>query len=134
MAHRLPKFCLEHIFAGLNKTPGAITKVEMTEYYRAFSPASIHDTVVVLRQVRTEAPCPPPHGARVACTLRSSTSGGERLDERMSFSAWHALAAHRPLGGIMRVRQDVYAAAARFRVDYNHRALVEPSDAADLSA
>jgi hypothetical protein len=58
----------------------------------------------------------------------------ELLDERMSFSAWHALAAHRPLGGIMRVRQAVYAAAARFRVDYNHRALVEPRGAADLSA
>ena len=35
-----PKFYLEHIFAGLNKTPGAITRVEMSEYIRAFSPAS----------------------------------------------------------------------------------------------
>jgi hypothetical protein len=58
----------------------------------------------------------------------------ELVDERMSFSAWHALAAHRPLGGIMRVRQAVYAAAARFRVDYNQRTLVEPRGAADLSA
>jgi hypothetical protein len=52
----------------------------------------------------------------------------------MSFSAWHALAAHRPLGGIMRARQAAYAAAARFRVDYNHRTLAEPRSAADLSA
>jgi hypothetical protein len=51
----------------------------------------------------------------------------------MSFSAWHALAAHRPVGGIMRVRQAVYAAAARFRVDYNNRTLAEPRSAADLS-
>ena len=56
----------------------------------------------------------------------------ELLDERMSFSPWHALAAHRPLGGIMRVRQAVYAAAARFRMDYNHQALVEPRSVADL--
>jgi hypothetical protein len=56
----------------------------------------------------------------------------EVVDERMSFSAWHALAAHRPLGGIMRARQAVYAAAARFRVDYNHRTLAEPRTAADL--
>jgi hypothetical protein len=56
----------------------------------------------------------------------------ELLDERMSFSPWHALAAHRPLGGIMRVRQAVYAAAARFRVDHNHRSLVEPRSATDL--
>jgi hypothetical protein len=58
----------------------------------------------------------------------------ELVEERMSFSAWHALAAHRPLGGIMRARQAVYAAAARFRVDYNHRTLAEPRSAADLSA
>jgi hypothetical protein len=57
----------------------------------------------------------------------------ELLDERMSFSAWHALAAHRPLGGIMRARQAAYAAAARFRVDYNHRTLAEPRGAADLA-
>ena len=58
----------------------------------------------------------------------------ELVDERMSFSAWHALAAHRPLGGIMRVRQAVYAAAARFRVRHNHRTLAEPRSAADLLA
>ncbi len=58
----------------------------------------------------------------------------ELVDERMSFSPWHALAAHRPLGAIMRVRQAVYAAAARFRMDYNHQARVEPRSAADLPA
>jgi hypothetical protein len=57
----------------------------------------------------------------------------ELVDERMSFSAWHALAEHRPLGGIMRVRQAVYAAAARFRIDYNHQMPAEPRSAADLS-
>lgn len=39
-----PKFYLEHIFAGLDKTPGAISQREMNEYIRAFSPASIHAT------------------------------------------------------------------------------------------
>ena len=57
----------------------------------------------------------------------------ERVDERMSFSAWHALAGHRPLGGIMRARQAVYAAAARFRTGYNDQTLAEPRSAADLS-
>jgi hypothetical protein len=56
----------------------------------------------------------------------------EVLDERMSFSPWHALASHRPLGGIMRARQAVYAAAAQFRMDYNHQTLVEPRSVADL--
>ncbi|MBO0759118.1 MAG: catalase, partial [Bradyrhizobiaceae bacterium] len=58
----------------------------------------------------------------------------ELMDERMSFSPWHALAAHRPLGGIMRVRQAVYAAGTRFRTDYNHRTPAEPRSAADLPA
>jgi haloacetate dehalogenase len=40
-----PKFYLEHIFAGLNKTPGAISQDEMDGYVHAFSnPASIHAT------------------------------------------------------------------------------------------
>jgi haloacetate dehalogenase len=39
------EFYLEHVFAGLNKTPGAIAPREMNEYIRALSnPASIHAT------------------------------------------------------------------------------------------
>jgi hypothetical protein len=58
----------------------------------------------------------------------------ELLDERMSFSAGNALAAHRPLGGIMRARQAVYATGARFRIDYNLRTVAKPRSAADLPA
>jgi haloacetate dehalogenase len=40
-----PAFYLQKIFAGLNKTPGAISPDEMKEYVRAFSdPATIHST------------------------------------------------------------------------------------------
>ena len=40
-----PKFYLQHIFDGLNKTPGAIGLDEMNEYLRAFSnPTTIHAT------------------------------------------------------------------------------------------
>jgi haloacetate dehalogenase len=40
-----PNFYLEHIFNGLNKTPGAIGPDEMNEYKRAFSnKAAIHAT------------------------------------------------------------------------------------------
>lgn len=38
-----------------------------------------------------------------------------RVDEGMSFSPWHGVAAHQPLGGIMRVRRAAYLASARFR-------------------
>jgi hypothetical protein len=44
----------------------------------------------------------------------------------MSFSPWHALAAHRPLGAIMRTRKQVYANAARFRAEHNQVQIVEP--------
>jgi haloacetate dehalogenase len=38
-----PKFYLQHIFEGLNKTPGAIAIEVMNEYVRAFSsPDAIH--------------------------------------------------------------------------------------------
>jgi haloacetate dehalogenase len=40
-----PKFYLQQIFGGLNKTPGAITPEEMNAYVRAFAtPAAIHAT------------------------------------------------------------------------------------------
>ena len=48
------------------------------------------------------------------------------VDERMSFSPWHALAAHRPLGAIMRVRKTVYDAAAKFRAEHNQEPIAEP--------
>ncbi len=34
------------------------------------------------------------------------------IDSGLSFSPWHGLVAHRPLGGVMRVRKPVYAALA----------------------
>jgi hypothetical protein len=54
------------------------------------------------------------------------------VDERMSFSPWHALAAHRPLGAIMRVRKAVYDAAARFRAEHNQTIVREPRGVDDL--
>jgi hypothetical protein len=55
-----------------------------------------------------------------------------QVDEKMSFSPWHALAAHRPLGAIMRVRKSVYEAAARFRAETNQVAITEPKTIEDL--
>lgn len=39
----------------------------------------------------------------------------EQIDDGMAFSPWHGLAAHRPLGGIMRVRKPAYEHSAGFR-------------------
>jgi hypothetical protein len=55
------------------------------------------------------------------------------VDEQMSFSAWHALAAHRPLGAMNRVRRSVYQTAARFRAEHNRVTITEPRAIDDLA-
>ena len=50
------------------------------------------------------------------------------IDEGMQFNPWHALAAHRPLGSIMRVRKAVYAMSKRFRAERNGIEIAEPRD------
>jgi hypothetical protein len=50
----------------------------------------------------------------------------------MSFSVWHAIAAHRPLGAMNRVRKSVYDNAARFRARHNQVTVAEPKTIADV--
>ena len=47
--------------------------------------------------------------------------------ENLSFTPWHALPEHRPLGGINRARKVVYQAISSFRHDYNKVPRKEPS-------
>lgn len=42
-------------------------------------------------------------------------NGREQLCERTSFNPWHSLAAHRPLGGMNRVRRTIYETMQQFR-------------------
>ncbi len=53
----------------------------------------------------------------------------EAVDERLTFSPWRGLAAHRPLGSVMRARRRAYESSARFRGEHIGRALIEPADA-----
>lgn len=46
--------------------------------------------------------------------------------ENLSFTAWHGLAAHRPLGGLNRLRRTVYDAVSRLRHEINGTPRVEP--------
>jgi catalase len=46
--------------------------------------------------------------------------------QNLSFSVWHALAAHRPLGGINRVRRWVYALSCNWRRQQAGTKLAEP--------
>jgi hypothetical protein len=50
-------------------------------------------------------------------------------DDRLAFSPWHGITAHRPLGSLMRVRKAVYAASSDFRAQRNGCPLHEPAGA-----
>ncbi|AGA28185.1 DUF1304 family protein [Singulisphaera acidiphila] len=49
------------------------------------------------------------------------------IAENLSFTPWHALHGHRPLGGINRVRQAVYESLSEFRHALNHVPRQEPN-------
>jgi len=48
------------------------------------------------------------------------------IDDGMSFSPWHGLAAHRPIGSIMRVRKVVYDTMSKLRARQNKVSVTEP--------
>ena len=48
------------------------------------------------------------------------------IDDGMAFSPWHGLAAHRPLGGVMRVRKPAYEHSAGFRGKHGGCPIHEP--------
>lgn len=54
------------------------------------------------------------------------------IDDGMSFSPWHGLLAHRPLGSINRLRKMAYEASARARAEREHRAMREPTGTGNL--
>ena len=60
---------------------------------------------------------------------RSDTPERDAFGENLSFTPWHCLEAHRPLGGINRLRRTVYEAISRLRHDLNGAPRAEPSPA-----
>jgi len=67
--------------------------------------------------------------ARLVAPRQSAWSAARAaaIDDGMSFSPWHALAAHQPIGSIMRVRKAVYAMGARLRAEHNAVSVAEPT-------
>jgi len=59
--------------------------------------------------------------ARITVAPQESWSDDKvrRLDDGLAFSPWHGLAAHRPLGSVMRARRAVYPRSAGFRAEHN---------------
>ena len=53
-------------------------------------------------------------------------------DDSLSFNPWNGVAAHQPLGAIMRVRRVAYERSTAFRHAMNARPRVEPTQASDI--
>ncbi len=71
-------------------------------------------------------------GKLVIAQQDAASERGKRLAERgeaLAFDPWHALVAHRPLGGMMRARKHAYFASTRTR-----EAAAEPKSIAELLA
>ena len=49
------------------------------------------------------------------------------IDDGLAFSPWTGLAAHRPLGSIMRARRQAYAASRAYRAEQNRLDIEEPA-------
>lgn len=74
--------------------------------------------------------------ARIVAAPQNAYSPERRVyvDEKLSFNPWHCLAAHRPLGNIMRARFEAYKASSTFRHSSNARDLIEPKSIDELPA
>jgi hypothetical protein len=54
------------------------------------------------------------------------------VDDFLSYSPWHCIPEHQPLGSIMRVRRSVYSAASEYRHRMNAIPRIEPSSIDEL--
>nr|WP_245195801.1 catalase family protein [Aureimonas populi] len=90
----------------------------------------LEDASVVWPQ--TGSPYLPVARIRVASQDSWSEERARKLDDGLAFSPWHTLAAHRPLGSIMRVRKPSYEMSAAFRGRFNGCPIHEPARREDI--
>ncbi|MET0238743.1 MAG: catalase family protein [Sphingobium sp.] len=57
----------------------------------------------------------------------------EKTEDALSFSVWHGLAAHQPLGGVNRVRKSAYKFSADYRGRFNGCPMHEPRALSELA-
>lgn len=81
-----------------------------------------------------ESPYIPVGRITVAPQEAWSDAKAAAIDEGLSFSPWHGLAAHRPLGVIMRLRRKAYEDSAAFRAEHNGHPIKEPQTLDDVPA
>jgi hypothetical protein len=76
---------------------------------------------------------PPQPVGRISLLRQNADSPQRRAYSQkiLSFSPWHCLAAHQPLGSIMRLRKEAYRLSSSFRHDFDGEAMIEPGDISD---
>ena len=72
--------------------------------------------------------------AKITYPIQNAYSPDRRAfgDDVLSYNSWRALADHRPLGSINRLKKRVYDASSQFRHSVNHEPQIEPTDIAQL--
>jgi hypothetical protein len=65
--------------------------------------------------------------------LSWNTGETERTDDALSYSIWHGVTAHQPLGGVNRARKETYELSAKFRGSFNGCPMHEPARLAELA-
>lgn len=57
----------------------------------------------------------------------------DHTDDALSYSIWHGITAHQPLGGVNRARKDTYKQSADFRGTFNGCPMHEPATLSELA-
>lgn len=135
----------------LRPSPSNITIVENTtdyNYLRYNLAQTLHDNeakfdfFVQFQTDADEMPIEDPTVAWTSQNIKVATltihpqvfDSNDRIDfgDNLSFSPWHSLPVHRPLGGFNRVRKRVYEVMSKFRHDKNKLPNLEPKDSSDF--
>ena len=57
----------------------------------------------------------------------------DHTDDALSYSIWHGITAHQPLGGVNRARNETYKQSANFRSKFNGCPMHEPTKLSELA-
>ena len=137
------KYCATPLFA----TPDQIPDAPSDDYLRLAIANQLQSREAVFDfsvQLQTDAEAMPIEDPRVewpesvspfrkVATIRimqqdCDSFGQAAYGENLSFTPWHALPEHRPLGGINRARKVIYEAISKLRHTHNREPRTEPVD------
>jgi hypothetical protein len=57
----------------------------------------------------------------------------DHTDDALSYSIWHGITAHQPLGGVNRARNETYKQSANFRGKFNGCPMHEPTKLSEIA-